>query len=215
MSSPSATRSACFGDTSRVAVLPTLAAPLLLSSVWSMASTRTSVSSVSLNWRVSLPSDPFGGDGPLDRENDVDEIAGEHEAGDARRAVDGDRHRALAGIEDRREKALFARMDDARRGDRLAGVEVRADDRARQVLLAGLALDQVGLGQTFLRPRPPLQLVRLDEGPRRHGLLGDQDLGRRRRGGDSRRLRLHRDLLAGKPAVHQERRERPPPPGRR
>ena len=146
----------------------------------------------------------LGGHRPLDREDDIDEVAGEHEAGDTRGAVDRDRHGALAGIEDGGEEALFAGMDNARTGDRLAGIKMRPDDGARQILLAGLALDQVGFGQPLTRPRPPFQFLRLDEGSRRHRLLGDKDLGRRRRRRDGRRSRFHHDLLAGEPAVDQQ-----------
>src|SRR3712207_2121455 len=100
------------------------------------------------------------------RQDDVDAVAREDEAGDAADVGNGNGNRTHARPKRRGQEAALARLDQRALGDRLAGGDLVADHGAEQVggVGARLTLHEVsGLDESF-RPGLELQRFRIANG---------------------------------------------------
>ncbi len=125
-------------------------------------------------------------------------VAGEDEAGDARRGVDRHRDRTHARAECRGEEAAVLRADKRAAGDRLAGGDRKANHRPEKRLgiALGRALDIIGALHELLGPGLIGKAFSVDDRADRKSLLGDQHLGPKRNGG------CGGSLLSSSPCEH-------------
>ena len=113
-------------------------------------------------------------------QDEVDPVAREDEAGDARGRGHADGDGAHAGAKRRGEKAALAGAHDRARSQRLAGGDLVADDGADQALRVGPVLraaDEIGRLDEALGPGLVAERLGVDDRADGQGAGGDEDLG--------------------------------------
>ena len=115
----------------------------------------------------------------LDRlgQQQIDPVTREDEAGNTGLLADGNRYGAHARAQGRSQEAAVAGGNQCALGNRLAGSDGEADNRAQQFGDVGLAFKEIGVLHHFLGPGLERDRISRDDRADRQGALGDQCFG--------------------------------------